>query len=105
MVHHNICGSRKEEEEERKIRTDNVNIYVNIAYERMIGLVPANISIIKLTTYKERLLKKFREEYQTLKIDFKNSSEEDNRKCKEWFMENMKKFEEMFVPISNGLKS
>ena len=40
-----------------------------------------------------------------LKIDFKNSSEEENRKCKEWFMENMKKFEEVFIPILNGLKS
>ena len=39
-----------------------------------------------------------------LKIDFKNSSEEDNRKCKEWFMENMKKFEELFIPIIKELK-
>lgn len=40
-----------------------------------------------------------------LKIDFKNSSEEENRKCKEWFMENLKKFDEVFIPIINGLKS
>ena len=40
-----------------------------------------------------------------IEIDFKTSSEEENKKCKEWFMENMKKFEEMFVPIINGLKS
>ena len=39
-----------------------------------------------------------------LKIDFKTSSEEENRKCKEWFMENLKKFDEVFIPIINGLK-
>ena len=40
-----------------------------------------------------------------IEIDFKNSSEEENRKCKEWFMENLKKFDEVFIPIINELKS
>ena len=40
-----------------------------------------------------------------IEIDFRISSEEENRKCKEWFMENLKKFDEVFIPIINGLKS
>ena len=40
-----------------------------------------------------------------IEIDFKTSSEEEKRKCKEWFMENLKKFDEVFIPIINGLKS
>ncbi len=38
-------------------------------------------------------------------IDFKNSSEEENKKCKDWLVENLKNFEEVFTPIINGLKS
>ena len=40
-----------------------------------------------------------------IEIDFKTSSEEENKKCKEWFMENLKKFDEVFIPIINALKS
>ena len=42
--------------------------------------------------------------YSDQKIDFKNSSEEENRKCKEWFLENMKIFEELFIPFLKELK-
>ena len=42
--------------------------------------------------------------YSDLSIDFKNSSEEENRKCKEWYLENMKKFEELFIPLLKELK-
>ena len=39
------------------------------------------------------------------KIDFRSSSEEENKKCKDWLVENLKNFEEVFTPIINGLKS
>ena len=39
------------------------------------------------------------------KIDFKNSSEKENLKCKQWLVKNMKKFYEVFTPILEEFES
>jgi hypothetical protein len=38
------------------------------------------------------------------KIDFKNSSESENEKCRNWFVKNMTKFNETFTTIINEIK-
>ena len=38
-----------------------------------------------------------------LEIDFSNADEELKKKCMDWFIENMKKFEDVFTPIVNEL--
>ena len=38
-----------------------------------------------------------------LKIDFSTADEELKKKCMDWFIENMKKFEDVFTPIVNEL--
>ena len=38
-----------------------------------------------------------------LEIDFSNADEELKKKCMDWFIENMKKFEDIFTPIVNEL--
>lgn len=51
-------------------------------------------------------IRQYREIYTSanFKIDFKNSSESENEKCKNWFMKNMAKFDEIFTPIINEIR-